>query len=120
MRDSAHAVQSYLVRCFTAGAAPRVDELAQLLGMHPAALSRGYTTSTGCHLSVILKNAQIEEAKRLLLDTDLTMHEIALRAGFGTPNTLFRVFRNRIGMTPDRYRRMEHGGAALDAGSRPF
>ena len=84
---------------------PRVDELAHLIGMHPAALSRSYKSSTGRHLSDVLKNAQLEEAKRLLLNTELPVHEIALRSGFGTPNTLFRIFRIQVGMSPDRYRR---------------
>jgi len=104
-RDFIDAVQTYLVHCFAAGTAPRVDELARLLGMHPAALSRSYKASTGRHLSAVLKNAQIDEAKRLLLSTGLAIREIALRAGFGTPNTLFRTFRVRVGMSPDRYRR---------------
>ncbi len=103
-RDFDDAVRSYVARCFAARTAPRVDELAQLLSMHPVSLSRSYKSSTGCHLSVVLKNAQLEEAKRLLTDTDLPIHEIALQAGFGTPNTLFRTFRLRVGMTPDRYR----------------
>ena len=103
-RDFDDAVRSYVVTCFAAGTAPRVDELAQLLGMHPAALSRSYKSSTGCHLSVVLKTAQLEEAKRLLRETELSVDEIALRAGFGTPNTLFRTFRLRVGTTPDRYR----------------
>jgi len=104
-RDFADAVRSYLARCFAARTAPRVDELARLLGMHPAALSRSYRTSTGHHLSAVLKDGQIEEAKRLLLNTDLPLHDIAVRAGFGTPNTLFRTFRLRLGTTPDRFRR---------------
>lgn len=104
-RDYEDAVRSYLLTCFAARTAPRVDELARVLGMHPAALSRGYKSSTGRNLAVVLKNAQIEEAKRLLLHTNLPIHEIALQAGFGTPNTLFRAFRARLGMTPDRYRR---------------
>lgn len=104
-RDLTRAIEQYLVRCFAAGAAPRVDELAEELGMHPSALSRGFRSSTGLRLSGVLKNAQIEEAKRLLADTRLGMHEIARRAGFGTPNTLFRIFRTRVGLTPDLYRR---------------
>jgi AraC-like DNA-binding protein len=104
-RQLIDAVDSYVIGCFATGTAPRVDELARQLGMHPDALSRSYKSATGCHLSVVLKDAQIEEAKRLLRGTYLTLAEVARRAGFGTPNTLFRTFRVRVGMTPDQYRR---------------
>ena len=105
MGNLPEAVEQYLVRCFAAGIPPRVDELARELALHPSALSRDFKLSTGSGLSLVLKNAQVEEAKRLLSSTRLGIHEIARRAGFGTPNTPFRIFRARVGMTPDHYRR---------------
>jgi AraC-like DNA-binding protein len=103
-RDYADAVRSYLEQCFQIGTAPRVDELAQRLRVHPSVLSRKFRLATGRSLSSVLKDSQIAEAKRLLRSTELPLREVALRAGFGTPNTLFRVFRTRVGVTPAEYR----------------
>jgi AraC-like DNA-binding protein len=99
------AAKSYLDECFRVGTAPRVDELARRLELHPSVLSRTFHSATGRRLSSVLKAAQIVEAKRLLATTTLPMGDVARRAGFGTPNTLFRQFRQHVGVTPDRYRR---------------
>ena len=101
----ATAVRSYLEQCFQIGTAPRVDELAGRLRVHPSVLSRQFRLATGQSLSSVMKESQIAEAKRLLQSTELPLREVALRAGFGTPNTLFRVFRTRVGLTPAEYRK---------------
>lgn len=102
--DICFVAESYARECFGARTAPRVDELAQRLGMHPSYLSRRFKASTGQLLSSVLKGYQIEEALRLLAQTAYGMDEIASRAGFGTRNTFFRFFKRAIGTTPQRYR----------------
>ena len=99
------AIEDYLHRCFEESAAVRVDELAQAMKLHPSTVTRAYRALTGYHLSVVLKERQVAEAQRLLVETSLSTSEIAKRAGFGTPNTLFRVFRTRVGVSPERFRR---------------
>jgi len=102
--DLVAAVDRYLLHCFERCTAPRVDELAQRLGTHPSALSRRFKSATGRRLSAVLKERQVEEAKRLLGSTNLNTRAIASRAGFGTVNTLFRLFRTHVGHTPEEYR----------------
>lgn len=103
--DFASAVELYVAECFARCTPPRVDELARTLHTHPSVLSRTFSAQTGRHLSAVLKEHQVEEAKRLLRGTDCDLRNIARRAGFGTTNTLFRIFRTRVGLTPDCYRR---------------
>ena len=90
--------------CFAGGTSLRVDEVAQQLHLHPSYLSRRFKAVTGMRLGAYLKERQIAEAQRLLVTTDLDMEMIARHAGLGTANTLFRVFRTRVGMTPLQYR----------------
>jgi AraC-like DNA-binding protein len=73
--------------------------------MHPSALSRRFKSETGTNLSVVLKERQVVEAKRLLSLTRMSTCDVARHAGFGTANTLFRIFRTRVGVTPEQYRR---------------
>jgi AraC-like DNA-binding protein len=104
MRDYVAAVDAYILECFQRQTSPRVDELAFRLTIHPSVLSRNFRAKTGRLLSAVLKERQLEEARRLLIGTTLPMHDVARRAGFGTPNTMFRLFR-RLGITPQEYRR---------------
>ena len=104
-QDLSSLVERYVRRCFGCVTPPRVDELARLIGLHPSILSRSFHAQTGRHLSVVLKEHQITEAQRLLTTTDLALDDIAQRAGFGTVNTLFRLFRTRVGCTPMQYRK---------------
>jgi AraC-like DNA-binding protein len=104
-RDFVFLIDVYVRQCFRVGTAPRVDELARALRLHPSVLSRTFRAETGQRLSAVLKARQLDEAKFLLASTEMTLAEIAQRAGFGTINTLFRLFRTRVGRTPEQYRR---------------
>jgi AraC-like DNA-binding protein len=108
-QDYPSSLESYLQYCFAACTPPRVDELAHFLRMHPSALSRHFKAKTGRKLSTVLRERQIGEAKRLLAFTRMRTSDVARRAGFGTPNTLFRVFRVHVGVTPEEFRRASSG-----------
>jgi LacI family transcriptional regulator len=47
---------------------------------------------------------RMDRVCRLLQQTDLSLHEIAKRAGFSTPPHLCRLFHHRLGQTPGEYR----------------
>ena len=52
-----------------------------------------------------LTAVRLEQAKKLLLDTDADIELIAQRSGFSSGNYFIRTFRRATGMTPGRYRR---------------
>jgi AraC-like DNA-binding protein len=98
------AIDEYLRDCFDRQTPPRVDELAQVIGLAPAALSRRFRRRYGVGLAEHLKQLQVDFAERLLRDSELTATQIAYRAGFGTRRTFFRAYRRLRGDTPDGYR----------------
>ena len=51
-----------------------------------------------------IKNLRIEEAKRLLAETDLPVSRIADRVGFTDYNYFCRVFKRETGMPAKKYR----------------
>lgn len=104
--DLRRAVEEYLDRCFSTEETPRVSELAAVLGISRETLSRDFAGEYGMPLSAYLKQRQIENAKRLLTDTDLSTTQIAYLCGFGTRRTFYRAFRRATSITPDEYRRM--------------
>lgn len=56
-----------------------------------------------------LNTIRIEEAKRLLLNSQLTVNEIAYKAGYGTPSHFRRLFKQEMGCSPVDYRKTNNG-----------
>ncbi|MDR2971450.1 MAG: AraC family transcriptional regulator [Bacteroidales bacterium] len=52
-----------------------------------------------------INDLRLDEAKRLLESSDLTIETIAIECGFNTSRTLYRQFRERYRMSPAEYRR---------------
>ncbi len=50
------------------------------------------------------KKKRFQMAEHLLMDTDLTIEEIALDVGYENQSYFFKQFKNRYGVTPRRYR----------------
>ncbi|GHJ37223.1 AraC family transcriptional regulator [Streptomyces sp. TS71-3] len=67
-------------------------------------LVRVFKDATGVTPHRFLTRLRIEEAKRLLRDTDLPIAQIALRCGFGTPGSLSNAFLRHAGARPSVYR----------------
>jgi AraC-like DNA-binding protein len=97
-------IDRYLRECFEKESPPRVDELAAVLGVTASALSRRFRRLSGSRLAEELKRRQIEFAEHLLRCSDLTVTQIAYRAGFGTRRTFFRAYQRFKGVTPESYR----------------
>ena len=52
-----------------------------------------------------IKSLRIKEARRLLKETNLAVHEIADKVGFNDYNYFCRVFKKEVGMPAKQYRR---------------
>lgn len=63
----------------------------------------------GRGISEVLTDMRLEEAQRLLLDTDLKIVAVAHQAGFSGHASLVRTFTRKTGLTPIAFRRQAHG-----------
>ena len=54
-------------------------------------------------------NARLDQAKHLLLVTDLPITDVSLESGFASLGTFSYVFSQRIGMSPRSYRKKVKG-----------
>lgn len=97
--------ERYADECHAKHCAPRATELAMRLKLTPVQLDRAFRACAGSKIGEFLKHRQIEIAKKLLLDPDLTTAQVATGAGFATPRSFFRAFRRTTGTTPGSYRR---------------
>ena len=87
-----------------------VDALAERVSMSPRNFGRAFRRETGTTPGAYVEDLRVEAARRLLETTDLTVGAIARRIGIRHGETLHRVFRRRMGTTPELYR--HHFGPA--------
>jgi len=57
-----------------------------------------------CGLKKILQNRLMQEARKLLLSTDLSVSEIAYKLNFEDNSYFNKVFKSKTGLTPKRFR----------------
>ncbi len=68
-------------------------------------LSKLILKNTGKHFGEIVRELKMEQAKQLLLESGLTIEEIAERVGYESANQFSRAFKQFAGMTPLLFRK---------------
>ncbi|MCZ8510980.1 helix-turn-helix transcriptional regulator [Paenibacillus filicis] len=81
-----------------------LESIASQLHYHHKYLSKVSHLETGVTFSDYLTRYRIMSAKKLLLETDLLVGEIAERMQFGNSSNFIRAFKREEGMTPKQYR----------------
>ena len=80
------------------------DQIASEMSVGRAQLNRKLKAITGLTTKDYILQLRISHAKNLLLDTGLTVSEIAYRCGMDDPNYFSTLFRKATGMTPLAFR----------------
>lgn len=83
----------------------RLEDFARRLGVDPSYLSRRFTAVCGCGFKEYLQARRMEEAARLLRQTDRRIAEVAQAVGYRDSAFFRRLFKSRWGVPPSRYRR---------------
>ncbi len=81
-----------------------VMEIGEHFHLTPAYVSGIFKNETGELLSDYIMRVRIEEAKRLIRETDDTLENIAHRVGYLNAKILSRTFKKREGILPSQYR----------------
>ena len=82
----------------------RLSDAAVAAGISVAHFSHVFHKETGVPFSSYVQSRRIEEAKRLLAETDQTITEICFECGFNSLTHFNRVFRRGEGCSPRQYR----------------
>ena len=82
-----------------------VEQIAAALHMSYRTLSRRFKEETGITLSEALNEIRIRNAKKLLVESDMRIYEIALAVGFENEYYFSNAFRKYSHMTPGKYRK---------------
>ncbi len=80
-----------------------LGDLADKAGMSLRSFSRHYREQTGVTPAKALEKMRLETARRLL-EQSQPVSRAARRAGFGSEETLRRMFQRRFGVSPQAYR----------------
>ena len=89
---------------FVAQGMPSIDDIAAELNMSPRYLSDALKAETGQSALQHIHSYLIDEAKNLLLESDLTIEKVSYKLGFEYPHYFSRLFKKKVGKSPSEYR----------------
>ena len=81
-----------------------VPALSERAYMSPRNFARAFKREVGMTPGAYVETLRVERARALLETGDESVEQVALRCGFGTVETMRRVFRRRLGVSPGDYR----------------
>jgi LacI family transcriptional regulator len=87
-----------------------VDDVLEAIPISRRALEMRFKSLLGRSPLAEIRRVHVEQAKRMLAETDLTLPSVARASGFNSPERLSVVFTQMTGMTPGTYRRQMQGG----------
>ncbi len=82
-----------------------IPALARRAAMSPRHFTRVFTREVGEAPGAYVERIRTEAARRRLEETDDTVTAIAAGCGFGSAESLRRIFVRRLGISPDQYRK---------------
>jgi two-component system response regulator YesN len=82
-------------------------EMAQVIFFNPHYFSRVFKQETGHTFMEYLTATRIEQAKKLLLTTNLSISRVAKKVGYHDANYFSRVFSKKEGFSPSKYRQQK-------------
>lgn len=86
-----------------------LPSIAKALYISESTVSHSFSATYGFSVAKYLLTVRIEQSKHQLVQTDMSISEIALNVGFGSLTTYYRNFNKLIGMSPAAYRE-RYGG----------
>ena len=84
---------------------PSLDELTSATGVNRTKLAEGFRILHNKTMTRYRTEKRLERAQRLLLQSDLSVSEIAFETGYSNPANLTRVFTSFYGLSPRAMRR---------------
>ena len=85
---------------------PPVSFFGKELNMSTSYLSDLLKKETGKSIKEHINELLVDKAKTILLNTNSSISEVAYQLGFDYPQSFTRLFKNKTGISPNEYRRL--------------
>lgn len=96
----------------------QVPDVVMHTGLSRRALERRFAAAVGRTILEEITHCRLDRAKRLLLETDLSVERVATAAGFSMPRRMTHAFRQFEGTLPHHFRQ-KHRSPGTGFGSSP-
>lgn len=83
-----------------------IPMICEYMDMSSRTISQEYKTQTGITINKYIQTARVNLAKKLLLETDLTINEITEKVGYDYTISFTRLFKKFENVPPAEYRQM--------------
>lgn len=100
------AIRQYLIARIEQNV--RISDLCDAFDYSRSYLSRRFLGKTGQTLAAYATQLKIDEAKRLIRESDMNFSQISARLAFENPQYFSRVFKRLTGMTPSEFKNRAH------------
>jgi len=84
--------------------------VADYFSIRASYLSTFFKETIGVNFITYIQEKRMEQARRLLIDTDLTIQQIAVGVGYSDVPPFTKKFSGKFGMPPGAYRKIARGG----------
>jgi AraC-like DNA-binding protein len=82
-----------------------LPQIASAVGVSPTRAKRAFHDAYGCGIMAYFNHLKIQQAKRLLCDSSMTIENVSDRLSFANPAYFSRVFTHLAGVSPSNFRR---------------
>jgi AraC-like DNA-binding protein len=94
-----------------------LETLSKEIGLSTFRIAHLVKEVTGKTVLQHVHQLRVQEAQRLLEQSDMNCTDIAYETGFGDQSYFIKQFRKWMGITPARYRRLYHSGKPSEQNS---
>jgi AraC-like DNA-binding protein len=84
-----------------------LEQVSNQTGINQRRIANFIQQNFGCNFKTYINQIRINEAKRLLKETNLNMGEIAFKVGFSNQSHFNRVFKSLVNINPSEFRETE-------------
>ena len=82
-----------------------LDEIADMLHLNPSYFSKKFKAVNGFGFKEYLNTIRINHSEQLLLETDMSITEIALECGYDNSNYFGDAFKHLNHLSPTQFRK---------------
>lgn len=83
-----------------------LESTAEAIGLSSAYLSRVFKETVGSGFNEYITGLRLEESKRLLSGTNLSIREVACAVGYADEKYYSKLFKKQLGIKPTEYRKL--------------